>query len=72
MKKRPCFSFRPRLEDAEQRKAWDILQAVPEGQRTAFVVRALLQNTEQNILEQKLKLICTTLDGLAKIKEQNE
>ena len=57
MKKRPCFSFRPRLEDAEQRKAWDILQAVPEGQRTAFVVRALLQNTEQNILEQTLRRV---------------
>ena len=57
MKKRPCFSFRPRLEDAEQRKAWEILQAVPEGQRTAFVVRALLQNTEQNILEQTLRRV---------------
>ena len=57
MKKRPCFSFRPRLEDAEQRKAWDILQAVPEGQRTAFVVRALLQNAEQNILEQTLRRV---------------
>ena len=57
MKKRPCFSFRPRLEDAEQRQAWDILQAVPEGQRTAFVVRALLQNTEQNILEQTLRRV---------------
>ena len=48
MKKRPCFSFRPRLEDAEQRKAWEILQAVPEGQRTAFVARALLQSIEQD------------------------
>ena len=54
MKKRPCFSFRPRLEDAEQRKAWEILQAVPEGQRTAFVVRSLLQSTERDVLEQTL------------------
>lgn len=57
MKKRPCFSFRPRLEDAEQRKAWEILKAVPEGQRTAFVARSLLQSTEQNMLEQTLRRI---------------
>ena len=52
MKKRPCFSFRPRLEDAEQRKAWEILQAVPEGQRTA-----LLQSIEQDVLEQTLRRV---------------
>ncbi len=57
MKKRPCFSFRPRLEDAEQRKAWEILQAVPEGQRTAFVARALLQSTERNVLEHTLRRV---------------
>lgn len=57
MKKRPCFSFRPRLEVAEQRKAWEILQAVPEGQRTAFVVRSLLQSTERDVLEQTLRRV---------------
>lgn len=57
MKKRPCFSFRPRLEDAEQRKAWEILQAVPEGQRTAFVARALLQSIEQDVLERTLRRV---------------
>ena len=57
MKKRPCFSFRPRLEDAEQRKAWEILQAVPEGQRTAFVARALLQSIDQDVLEQTLRRV---------------
>lgn len=57
MKKRPCFSFRPRLEDAEQRKAWEILQVVPEGQRTAFVARALLQSIDQDVLEQTLRRV---------------
>ena len=49
MKKRPCFSFRPRLEDAEQRKAWE--------PRPAFVARALLQSIDQDVLEQTLRRV---------------
>ena len=57
MKKRACFSFRPRPGDPEQQRAWEILQAVPEGQRTAFVVRSLLQSTERDVLEQTLRRV---------------
>ena len=57
MKKRPCFSFRPRLEDAEQRKAWEILQAVPEGQKSAFLVKAILDSARQDALESTLRRI---------------
>ena len=57
MKKRPCFSFRPRLEDAEQRKAWEILQAVPEGKKTAFVAGAILRSREEEALEQTLRRV---------------
>ena len=49
MKKRPCFSFRPRLEDAEQRKAWEILQAVQSSRISA---RGIL---ESKFLELKQK-----------------
>lgn len=57
MKKRACFSFRPRPGDPEQQRAWEILQAVPEGQRTAFVARALLQSIDQDVLEQTLRRV---------------
>lgn len=57
MTKRACFSFRPRLEDARQRQAWGILQSVPEGQRTAFVARAILQSEEQEMLLQSIRQI---------------
>ena len=54
---RPRFSFRPNLQNEDHRKAWEILQAVPEGQRTAFVARALLQSIEQDVLEQTLRRV---------------
>lgn len=41
--RRPVFSFRPRLENPNHRRAWEILQGVPEGQKNAFLVQAILQ-----------------------------
>ena len=46
MKKRACFSFRPRPGDPEQQRAWEILQTVPEGKKTAFVAGAILRSIE--------------------------
>ena len=40
---RPLFMFRPNLRNAEHRKAWEVLQNVPEGQKSAFLVQAILK-----------------------------
>ena len=57
MKKRACFSFRPRPGDPEQQRAWEILQAVPEGKKTAFVAGAILRSREEEALEQTLRRV---------------
>ena len=54
---RPRFSFRPNLQNEEHRKAWDILQSVPEGQRNAFIARAILENVRQDTLENTLRRV---------------
>ena len=57
MKKRACFSFRPRPGDPEQQRAWEILQAVPEGQKSTFLVKAILDSARQDALESTLRRI---------------
>lgn len=57
MKKRACFSFRPRPGDPEQQRAWEILQAVPKGKKTAFVAGAILRSREEEALEQTLRRV---------------
>ena len=54
---RPRFSFRPNPQNEEHRKAWDILQSVPEGQRNAFIARAILENVRQDTLENTLRRV---------------
>ena len=34
---RPLFGFRPNLQNERHRRAWEILQAVPDGQKNAFL-----------------------------------
>ncbi|SHK54313.1 hypothetical protein [Hespellia stercorisuis] len=48
---RPVFSFRPNLENAAHRKAWGILQRVPEGQKNHFLVQAILKEGNEATLE---------------------
>lgn len=50
--KRPVFSFRPNMEHEEHRRAWEILQRVPEGQKNLFLVRAILHEQDREYLEQ--------------------
>ena len=52
---RPLFGFRPNLRNKAHRKAWEILQAVPEGQKSAFLVRAILETTRKDELETTLR-----------------
>ena len=54
---RPRFSFRPNLQNEEHRKALYILQSVPEGQRNAFIARAILENARQDTLENTLRRV---------------
>ena len=43
--------FRPNLQNEEHRRAWEILQAVPEGQKSAFLVQVILENAQREELE---------------------
>lgn len=54
---RPRFSFRPNLRSEEHRRAWETLQAVPEGSRNAFLVQAILQSVRQETLEDSLRRV---------------
>ena len=54
---RPLYMFRPNLQNEEHRKAWDILQSVPEGQRNTFIARAILENARQDTLENTLRRV---------------
>ena len=54
---RPRFSFRPNLRNEEHRRAWAALHAVPEGQRSAFLVQAILQSVRQETLEDSLRRV---------------
>ena len=54
---RPLFMFRPNLQNEDHRQAWALLQAVPEGQKSAFLVKAILDSTRQDALESTLRRI---------------
>ena len=54
---RPLFMFRPNLQNEEHRQAWALLQAVPEGQKSAFLVKAILDSARQDVLESTLRRI---------------
>ena len=54
---RPLYMFRPNLQNEDHRKAWNILQSVPEGQKSAFLVKAILDSARQDTLESTLRRI---------------
>lgn len=54
---RPIFMFRPNLRNPVHRKAWEILQNVPEGQKNAFLVQAVLGTVQKEELEHLLRRI---------------
>lgn len=62
---RPHFLFRPNMQNEDHRRAWRLLQEAPEGQKSAFIVRAILQMDQEDRLETmravylgKKKLLC--------------
>ena len=50
---RPIFMFRPNLRNEDHRRAWAILQAVPEGQKSTF----LMEITLRRVLREELKAV---------------
>ncbi len=54
---RPRYSFRPNLQNADHRQAWALLQAVPEGGKSAFLVKAILDSARQETLEATLRRV---------------
>ncbi len=54
---RPLFMFRPNLQNKDHQKAWEILQGVPEGQKSAFLVQAILETTRKEELETALRRV---------------
>ena len=54
---RPVFSFRPTLDDPEHKRAWEILQSVPNGQKNAFLVQAILQSEDSQKLDEMIRQV---------------
>lgn len=54
---RPVFSFRPTLDDSEHKRAWEILQSIPNGQKNAFLVQAILQSADSENLIEKIRMV---------------
>ena len=54
---RPHFLFRPNMQNEDHRRAWRLLQEVPEGQKSAFIVRAILQMDQEDRLETMLRRV---------------
>lgn len=54
---RPLFGFRPNLQNEDHRRAWEILQAVSEGQKNAFLVQAILESQRVDVLETTLRRV---------------
>lgn len=53
--KRPVFSFRPNLKNPDHRKAWETLMAVSEGEKTAYLVHAILSYDQMAVLEEVVR-----------------
>lgn len=78
--KRPVFSFRPNLKDTSHRKAWKILESVPKGEKTAYLVQAVLafeQNTHleetiRHVIREELQGKCLNLETMNQQEKKEE
>ena len=55
--RRLVFSFRPNLENSEHKRAWDILQSVPEGQKNRYLVQAIIRMDDTEHLEKIIRKV---------------
>jgi len=44
---RPVYSFRPNLKNPEHQRAWEKFQSVPEGQKSQYLVQAILEKDDK-------------------------
>ena len=61
---RPHFLFRPNMQNEDHRRAWQLLQDVPEGQKSAFIVRAILRMDQAEGLETLLRILSMVGGGV--------
>lgn len=54
---RPRYTFRPSLQNPDHRRAWQLLRAVPEGQRNDYLVEAILCKSRQEVWETALRKV---------------
>ena len=47
---RPVYSFRPNLKNPEHQRAWEKFQSVPEGQKSQYLVQAILEKEDRKWL----------------------
>lgn len=55
--KRPQFVFRPNLRDPAQRRAWQLLQAQPPGERSAYLAACILRASDQAATQKELRRV---------------
>lgn len=53
--KRPQFVFRPNLRDPAQRRAWQLLQEQPAGERSAYLAACILRASDQAAAQKELR-----------------
>ena len=55
--KRPQFVFRPNLRDPAQRRAWQLLQAQPPGERSAYLAACILKADDRAAVQKELRKV---------------
>ena len=55
--KRPQFVFRPNLRDPAQRRAWQLLQAQPAGERSAYLAACILKSNDRAAVQKELRKV---------------
>ena len=52
---RPQFVFRPNLRDPAQRRAWQLLQAQPAGERSAYLAACIIKAGDLDAAQKALR-----------------
>lgn len=55
--KRPQFVFRPNLRDPAQRRAWQLLQEQPRGERSAYLAACILKSDDRAAAQKELRKV---------------
>ena len=52
---RPVYSFRPNLKNPAHQRAWEKFQSVPEGQKSQYLVQAILEKEDRKWMEEVIQ-----------------